>query len=216
MYFSFLIEDKSSGILIEALMKKLVAEHPDVIYACKSFKGIGGFTPKNKTKETRTGKLLNDLATYLRGFNSSLRGIPAAVVVVVDNDDRDTEIFYQELQQLAGENDISVDHIFSIAVEEVEAWILGDREAIQQAYPHVRMQVLKNYVQDSICGTWEVLADAVYPGGLKRFKKECPTYMEVGLQKAEWAKEIGRYMIPKRNQSPSFQQFFQALEDRLS
>lgn len=216
MFFYFLVEDKSSGILIETLMDKLVAENPAITYDCKSFKGIGGFTPKNKTKETKTGKLLNDLATYLRGFDSSLKYIEAAIVVVVDNDDRDTEAFYAELQKLADDNAISVDHVFSIAVEEVEAWLLGDKEAICQAYPKVRMQALNAYEQDSICGTWEVLADAVYPGGLKKFKKECSTYMEIGLQKADWARNIGKYMVPERNQSPSFQHFYQAIENRIS
>ncbi len=65
MHFQFLIEDQSSAVLIEILMKKFTSGNSDVTYDCKAFKGIGGFAPKNTIKEIKTGKLLNDLTTYL-------------------------------------------------------------------------------------------------------------------------------------------------------
>jgi len=43
--------------------------------------------------------------------------------------------------------------------------------AIKAAYPRARASVLSKYVQDSICGTWEMLADAVLTGGSKALKK---------------------------------------------
>ena len=91
MHFQYLIEDQSSALLIHEIMFKLMEKYTDITYDCKAFKGIGGFTKKNTVKETKTGKLLNDLATYLRGFNKSLSGIPAVIVVVLDNDDNNTE-----------------------------------------------------------------------------------------------------------------------------
>ena len=72
MFVYFLLEDMSSEVLIDSLMAKLQYKHLDVFYRCRSFKGLGGFTKQNTVKETRTGKLLNDLSTYLRGFNTSL------------------------------------------------------------------------------------------------------------------------------------------------
>lgn len=69
MFVYFLLEDMSSGVLIDILMEKFVARYPNASYKSRSFKGLGGFTKKNTVKETRTGKLLDDLATYLRGFN---------------------------------------------------------------------------------------------------------------------------------------------------
>lgn len=98
----------------------------------------------------------------------------------------------------------------------MEAWLLGDREALQEAYPCAKMQKLKEYEQDSICGTWEVLADVVYPKGIKQFKKDFSTFMEVGRKKSEWAKQIGRYMVPERNASPSFQSFWRELTKRAA
>lgn len=216
MYFHFLIEDQSSAILIELLMEKITSKRPDLTYRCTAFRGLGGFTQKNTVKETKTGKLLNDLATYLRGFNKSLSNFPSVVVVVLDNDKNNTEKFQATLESVAQANNITVDHVFCIAVEEVEAWLLGDRAALITAYPFAKLQVLNSYEQDSICGTWEVLADAVYSGGLVKLKRDCPTYREVGACKCEWARKIGVYMEPEKNQSPSFQRFLFEIRKRIS
>ncbi len=215
MYFQFLIEDMSSAELVKILMDKISEKSQKIEYDCKYFHGLGGFTKKNTVKETKTGKLLNDLATYLKGFSKSLQNIQAAIIVVVDNDDRDTDDFQRQLREIAEQNEIKTDHVFCIAVEEVEAWLLGDEEAVKAAYPSAKLQILHNYVQDSICGTWEVLADTVYPGGLAKFRKNCPTYVDVGKYKTKWAKEIGIHMDISRNQSPSFQVFISEIQKRL-
>lgn len=107
MFVYFLLEDMSSGVLIDILMEKFVARYPNASYKSRSFKGLGGFTKKNTVKETRTGKLLDDLATYLRGFNKSLQYQPdAAVFVVLDNDDNDPVSFRAKLEKVADDNDI--------------------------------------------------------------------------------------------------------------
>ena len=216
MYFHFLVEDMSGATLIEILMNKIRNSRDDIQFHCHSFKGIGGLTKKNTIKETKTGKLLNDLATYLRGFNKSLQGIEAAIFIVVDNDTRDTEAFRNELKSVAEQNRITIDHVFCIAIEEMEAWLLGDAEAVKQAYPSAKLQIVQSYEQDSICGTWELLADAIYPGGLKRFRKDCPTFVEKGKYKNEWAQQIGQYMQIQKNKSPSFQYFIQEISKRLA
>lgn len=213
MHYMFLIEDASSEILVRILMDRIADNREDITYDCKSFRGIGGFTPKNTVKETRTNKLLNDLATYLRGFDRSLQGFPAVIVVVVDNDDRDPADFKQEMHHVAEINNIRIDHVFCIAVEEMEAWLLGDSAALQKAYPNARNNVLQRYEQDSICGTWELLADAIYSGGRK--KMMALPYGERGKIKAEWAKNIGQYMIPEDNVSPSFRNFMQEIQKRI-
>lgn len=216
MHFQFLIEDQSGAALIEVLMQRISLINGDITYNCKSFKGLGGFTKKNTVKETKSGKLLNDLATYLRGFNKSLQYISAVIIVVLDNDTRNTEEFLAELNRVAQQNLITVDHVFCIAVEEVEAWLLGDAAAILAAYPLAKVQQLHAYVQDSICGTWEILADVVYPGGVSKLKKECPTYIEIGKCKSEWAQKIGTHMNIEHNNSPSFKHFITEITKRLS
>ena len=216
MHFQFLIEDLSNRELIVTLMKRIIAEHPDVTYNCKGFRGIGGFTKKNTVKETKTGKLLNDLATYLRGFNRSLQGIPSAIIVVLDNDDRNTASFRHELEDVAHQNMIVVDHVFCIAVEEVEAWLLGDEHALFAAYPQAKSHVFHTYIQDSICGTWEFLADVIYPGGRQKMQKEHLSYIEIGRLKSEWARSIEVNMSLDSNRSPSFNFFISEIRKRLA
>ena len=193
--FYFLIEDQSGRRLIEIVMEKLLAQHPDVDYECKSFKGIGGLSWKINASETKTGKLLNDLPGYLRGFNRKLQYTPSALVIVLDNDNNDTEKFYQELYSVAKRNLITIDHVFCIAVEEIEAWLLGDEEALMSAYPKAKAKILHNYQQDSICGTWQVLANVVYPGGLLKLQKNRDN---PGRLKSEWAAAIGQYESKKQ------------------
>lgn len=215
MYFQFLIEDKSSEILIDILMKKIIKNCDDVSYRTKSFKGIGGFTSKNIVKDTKKGTLLTDLATYLRAFNQSLSGIKSAVFVILDNDERDTVEFRRCLEEVSELNNITVDHVYCIAVEEIEAWLLGDKEAILKAYPNAKINELNKYEQDSICGTWEKLADVVYPGGIVKMKKEKPTYRDKGLVKAEWSEKIGMHMDIHNNCSDSFNHFVAEVQKRI-
>jgi hypothetical protein len=61
---------------------------------------------------------------------------------------------------------------------------------------------LDGYEQDSICGTWEIVADALYPGGAKKVKKE--GWPLPGQLKNEWAENIGPLMDIENNASPSF------------
>ena len=145
MHFQYLVEDQSGAALIRILMQKIVELYPNATYDCKGFRGIGGFTRKNTIKETKTGKLLNDLATYLRGFDRSLQSFPSVIIVVLDSDDHDVQQFRSELEAVAMQNMIKIDHVFCLAVEEIEAWLLGDRHALLSAYPHAKMHVLNTY-----------------------------------------------------------------------
>ena len=125
MHFQFLIEDQSGQILIEQLMTKVQTEHPGITCDYKAFRGIGGFAKKNTVKETKTGKLLNDLATYLAGFNRRLAYIDAAVFVVLDNDKNEPSVFRSELEAVARDRMITIDHVFCLAIEEMEYVVTG-------------------------------------------------------------------------------------------
>ena len=91
---------------------------------------------------------------------------------------------------------------FCIAIEEGEAWFLGDLPAIKSAYPRARDAILNSYLNDSICGTWEKLADAVFPGGSQKLSSQ--GRHAIGEEKSKWAEEIAPYMDEAINQSPSF------------
>lgn len=219
MRLQFLIEDESTEKLIRQIMEKFVQKYPEKEIDCsfKSFRGIGGLIKSGNPLQQKTGKLLNDLPMYLRAFNRDLSyWDKAALIIVLDNDKRESRQFRMQLEDLAIQNMVMIDHEFCIAVKETEAWLLGDANAIEQAYPHARLMYLKNYVQDDICDTWEVLANIVYPGGLANLKKrDAGSYSEIGKAKGEWADRIGYCLDLNHNQSPSFRYFIQALKARI-
>jgi len=103
---------------------------------------------------------------------------------------------------------------FCLAIEEGEAWFLGDKKAIVQAYPSAKKNILSTYIPDSICGTWEVLADAIYIGGVGKLKKKGST--EIGKEKSNWAKNITPYMEIDINTSPSFCYFRDTIKSYIS
>lgn len=94
----------------------------------------------------------------------------------------------------------------------MEAWLLGDSEALLKAYPMARRPLLQKYIQDSVIGTWEYLADIVYQGGLKELRKNASSYYEIGMFKCECAKNIGVELDIRNNASPSFNYFINKLD----
>lgn len=219
MYFQFLIEDKSTAVLIEQIMIRVHERYPEkeIYYDSKSFSGIGGLRKTGKPIDQKTGKLLNDLPLYFKAFNRRLSFMDdAALFIVLDNDKRDPAQFYKKLQEIAVNNRITVDYVYCIAVKEMEAWLLGDMEAVKKAYPDARISAWRKYEQDAICPTWEILADAVYPGGYKQLRKKAGGgYDEIGKMKGEWAEKIGGMLDFDKNLSPSFQKFWSELRVRI-
>lgn len=98
--------------------------------------------------------------------------------------------------------------------KEGEAWLLGDLTAIMNAYPRAKTAVLDAYVNDSICGTWEKLADAVYTGGSQALS--ALGWQAVGAEKSRWAEEIAPRMDIAINDSPSFCYFLSKIQERTS
>lgn len=216
MYFQFLIEDGSTSILVNHVMEKLAEQYRDkeIIWNVKFFGGIGHLSRKGSVWERKTGKLLNDLPAFMKGFSKVLQNMEsAALIIVLDNDKRDVLQFRQQLENVAVSNIVLCDYVFCIAVKEMEAWLLGDSQAIREAYPNAKMQFMKKYKQDAICETWEVLADIVYPQGYLKLKKRAVgNYSEIGGAKCEWADKIGRCLRLHENISPSYQYFIGELE----
>ncbi len=120
----------------------------------------------------------------------------------------------QEKSLVAMYNDLHLQTkvFFCIAIEEMEAWLLGDTKALAEAYPRAKQKMLKEYKQDSIIGTWEYLADVVYPGGLAALRKNASSYYEIGKFKCDCARNIGMYMNIRENASPSFNYFIGKLD----
>lgn len=224
MRIEFLVEDISGSVLIQEIMKKynwqLETEGKESIeYNIKPYKGIGVIKKTKDAKLCKSQQLLSELPKRLRALQYQYIEHPEfAVFIVLDNDKRKTDSFYDELKAVAESNGIKMDYVFCIAVEEMEAWLLGDYNAILTAYPNIKDRIITkypNYQQDSICDTWEMLADMLTPKGFNSFKKDNNTVYDIGKKKTEWAMTIGSHMDIRNNRSPSFQHFVEELDKRV-
>ncbi|MCB9785473.1 MAG: DUF4276 family protein [Deltaproteobacteria bacterium] len=203
MHLEFLVEDSSGASLLEHVVPQILGPpgQPHT-WRIKAYKGIGRLPPGLKPGADAAKRILLDrLPQLLQGYGKT-PGIDA-VVVVVDSDARPCAAFLQELNaMLEACTSQPPQTLFRLAIEEVEAWYLGDMEAILAAYPRAKKSVLAKYQQDVPCGTWELLADAVRPGGAAQLRRT--GWPLPGQVKHEWADAIGPRMDIERNTSPSF------------
>jgi len=207
MHFEVFVEDQSGAALLDVLVPRIIGEGHT--HRLISYKGIGHL-PKNMVSavDVRHRMLLDRLPDLLRGYAATLRDgtLDWALIVVCDLDSRCLSAFRRELLDVLARQPMQVPKInFCIAVEEMEAWLLGDPQAVQRAYPKAKSRLLNDYLPDSIIGTWEALADAVYVGGCAALRKRGSP--EIGRMKSEWAKTIAPHIDIEANRSPSFQYF---------
>ena len=154
------------------------------------YQGIGHI-PKNLTNpiNANTNLLLNQLPMQLRAYGKSYANDPTKVVIVVcDLDNNCLKTFRQELFRVLNSCNPRPETRFCIAIEEGEAWLLGDIPAIKAAYPKAKDKILNGYQNDSICGTWELLADAIFTGGSNALGKK-PWYV-IGEEKSIWQRKL--------------------------
>ena len=216
MHFEILIEDQSGKKTLDILMPKIIGNQHT--FRVISYRGIGRL-PKNLTSTTDASKriLLNRLPNLLKGYGNTYANNPAkhstAVIVVCDLDNKCLKIFRQELFAVLNVHNPKLETLFCIAIEEGEAWFLGDIPAIKAAYPKAKDNVLNNYRNDSICGTWELLAEAVFTGGLKALEQKGK--QAIGREKSTWAQKIAPEMDISKNASPSFCYFRDKIRDLI-
>lgn len=205
MHFEILIEDQSGKKALDILMPKIIGRKHT--YRVISYRGIGRIPKNLKSRtEARNRILLDRLPELLKGYGKTYASNPAkystVLIVICDLDNKCLKTFRQKLLDLLNACNPEIETRFCIAVEEGEAWFLGDIPAIKTSYPKAKDSVLNNYKNDSICGTWELLAEAVFTGGLRALKKE--DKQATGREKSIWAQKITPHMNVDKNASPSF------------
>jgi hypothetical protein len=212
MHLEVLVDDQSGKKMLDALVPKIIDRaHTFRVHA---YKGIGRIPKGMKAKSDPAKRILMDqlprlLQGYGQAFSKYPKGYLAHVAVVCDLDDNNLKSFSKELKKTLDSCKKKPTTEFCFAIEEGEAWLLGDRVAVEAAYPRANKSVLQSYVYDSICGTWETLADAVYPGGSVALKQR--GWQAVGHEKSKWAEAISPHVDIARNASPSFSEFFKRL-----
>ncbi len=217
MHFEILVEDISGKALLDILLPKILADTEGNTFKVHAYKGIGSIPKDLKTSQDPCKRaLLNQLPRLLNGYGRTYAydNTQYAVIVVCDLDKRDKRSFLNELNLVLDSCKTKPQTTFCLAIEESEAWLLGDKEAVVKAYPKCNKEILKGYVNDSICGTWERLADAVYKGGSKSLKAQ--GIQAVGFEKTQWACNIGNYLEVTKNKSPTFRFFVNCIREYLN
>jgi hypothetical protein len=208
MHFEILVEDQSGKVALDILIPKIISDKHT--FDVKSYKGVGRIPVKmNNSVDASKRILLSNLPRLLAGYGKSWQDYPAVVIVVCDLDDKCLKSFRNELIALLNACNPAPETRFCIAIEEGEAWFLGDISAIKKAHPKAKDAVLKTYINDSVYGTWEKLADAVYKGGSQGLSSQ--GWQTVGAEKSEWSEKITPYMDVDNNTSPSFNYFLEQL-----
>ncbi|MDP8220977.1 MAG: DUF4276 family protein [Candidatus Stygibacter frigidus] len=213
MHFAIFVEDPSGKVALDNIIPILLGDYHT--HKITSFHGLGVIPSNlNKVSDPRRRTLLDNIFGILRAFGKMSSHYEQVVMVICDLDNKCLKEFRNELLDILNKCNQKPDTIFCLAIEEGEAWLLGDIEAIRKAYPKVKSNILSNYINDSICGTWETLADAICKGGSQALKKK--GYPAVGKEKSDWAKNITPYMDFHRNKSPSFNYFITKIQEYLS
>ncbi len=216
MHFEILVEDQSGKRALDILVPKIIDD--SCTFTVHSYKSIGRI-PRNMRDADDAGKrtLLDNLPKLLKGYGKTFanyKNYLAAVILVCDLDDKCQKTFREQLYKILISCNPKPRTRFCFAIEEGEAWFLGDLNAIKAAYPNAKDAVLNSYVNDSICGTWEKLADAIYKGGAATLSTK--GWQAVGKEKSRWADEITPHMSIEDNQSPSFCHFREKIKELAS
>lgn len=214
MHFEILVEDQSGKKALDILVPKIIGD--EHTFRAIPYKGIGRI-PSNLRGSTDPNKriLLDRLPKLIRGYGKTFVNYPpdysAAVIVVCDLDNKNKSKFLEELYSILETCNPQPETRFCIAIEEGEAWFLGDIPAVKKAYPRAKTANLNAYVNDSICGTWERLADAIYPGGSQKLSAQ--GWHQIGAEKSKWSIKITPNMDVENNKSHSFCFFSQTLKE---
>ncbi len=190
----FLVEEMSCERLLRHIVPDLM---PDVVFDVRTFNG--------------KPDLLRKLPERLRGYRNLVKRHGYKVVIIIDRDDEDCLNLKEKLNRMVREaglvpaSDAAAGEPFDvlnrIAVEELEAWLLGDVPALRAAYPKVPASLgRKEKFRDP---------DAIRGGTAEALERELRRhgYHDAGLRKVGNAEEVARHMDIDSNTSVSFQHF---------
>jgi hypothetical protein len=197
-----LVEEPSTEVFLSALLPRLLPQ--DRTFEVHPFQG--------------KSDLLGKIEARLRGYASWLPE-DWRIVVVVDRDHDDCRELKQRLEDMAARAGLRTrtrtgamqwQLVNRIAVEELEAWYLGDWEAVRAVYPRVPGSVPQRQGfrdPDAVAGgTWEAFERVMQRHG----------YFKGGLAKLAAARAIGAHVDPLRSRSRSFQVFCSAIDEAVA
>lgn len=193
MHIEFLVEEPSAEAALTNLAPKILG--PATTFKIHPHQG--------------KSDLLVKLPGRLKGYRNWLPQ-DWLIAVLIDEDRADCRKLKARLEQAAQEAGLitrsTARHgrfqvLNRIAIEELEAWFLGDSDALRQTFPNIDLNLANKAGfrdPDAVAGgTWEALERVIRRAGAHRG----------GLAKISAAREISRHMDVDRNRSLSFRVF---------
>ena len=189
MTIHVLVEGPSERALLDRWIPRLLKGED---FRVHPHHGKGELPPRlgDRPDPKRRG-LLDQLPAKLRGFATSKEPQSHSVVVLVDADRDDpgrlARLIAGAAKQVAPDLSVTV----CLAIEEIEAFYLGDLKALVKAFPAADLEKARAYEPDSVCNTWELFGEIVGDGG---------------ANKVAWAEAMGPLLTTKAqaSRSPSF------------
>lgn len=159
MRLHVLVEGESEEALLKGWLPRFLP--PGHSFNIIRHRGKGRL-PRDPVRDLgRREGLLDQLPAKLRAYGRSLDPATDRLLVLVDADDDPCSELKQRLLESLESCDPRPVVLFRLAIEETEAFYLGDPQAIRRAFPQAKLQRLKSYVQDSVCGTWELFQSVI-------------------------------------------------------
>ncbi|NLJ70072.1 MAG: DUF4276 family protein [Clostridiaceae bacterium] len=212
MIIEILTEDKSSVPVLSQIISEILPAYQNLISKVNILPHRGkGRLPDDIDQKPKAfaSSLLDLLPAKIRAYHKVYSDQEIILVIVLDADNDDAGEIYRNIEYVVRKEAPNKYFVIGIPTEETEAWLLGDTTALLTAYPDIKTSVLVHYQQDSICGTWEVLARAIMGSGAENLIQI--GYPAVGAYKHLWAEKISRNMKIANNKSASYQDFVKRL-----
>lgn len=196
MTIHVLVEGPSERVFFEHWLRRLLRAEEVKIHPHQG-KGSLPRDLESRPDHRRRG-LLDQLPAKLRGFANAMDLNTDQVLILVDADGDDPATLLQAITDAVGKVAPDVSVMLRLAVEETEAFYLGDLRALRRAFPRADMAKARSYEPDSICGTWELFAEIVD---------------DMGANKVAWAEAMGPLLTTKVSvtRSPSFKALIRGL-----
>jgi len=202
MHIEFLVEEPSAEAALRNIVPKIVGK--DATFDVHPFQG--------------RDDLEKQLPKRLKGYSQWL---PAdwRIVILVDKDDDECHQLKNRLEAIARnanlitKSSVPAGAAFQVmnrlAIEELEAWFLGDVEAIRKAYPRISASLTHKAKYRN--------PDAVRGGTKEALHRELNRagYHPSGVPPIDTARKISAHMDPERNMSKSFQVFRDGLRELI-
>jgi len=200
MKLHILVEGPSEKAFLENWLPRFLPHgHTFKIYPHRGKGKIPGNT--SAKPDTKRQGILDQLPAKLRAFGRILNPETERVIVLVDLDNDDCILLKNRMNELLSYCDPPPVVMFRIAIEETEAFYMGDSKAVRRSFPKANLQKLRSYKQDSICNTWEKFQDVIG---------------EKSEDKVGWGRKMGLSLTTEwkgknAGKSPSFRCFCKAL-----